>query len=244
MDYSFSWSAILRNLPVLLRAATVTLQISVAAILVSTVWGAIVAAGSTSRLRPVRFLLQGYVEIFRNTPLLVQLYFLYFGLYSVVGVQFTPYQAVLLALVLNNGAYIGENIRGGLASVPVTQRMAGQSLGLSGFQLFVRILMPQVLKKTLPTLGNQYVALVLSTSLGAAIALEELTFQVSRLTSMTFRTFEFYAAGAVVYMLLVATSVALVKLVEVVFIPPRSLVGRLVAVSQTCATKRRRMRRQ
>ena len=189
-------------------------------ILLSTLLGIIVAPGSMSNITWLKRVIRGYIEVVRNTPLLVQLYFIYFGIYE-IGIQMSPLPAVVIALILNNGGYISEILRGGLESIPKTQREAAFSLGLSSFQTFHHIYLPQALKKIFPALGNQYLALTLSSSLGAAISLEELTFTISRLSSMTFRPFELYLAGTALYIAITFSFIFLMRIFGYIFFSRR-----------------------
>lgn len=220
MEYYFLWSVLIKNWPAIWRATTVTLWVCLLSILLSTLLGIVLAPSSMSNITWLKRVIRGYIEVVRNTPLLVQLYFIYFGIYE-IGIQMSPFPAVVIALVLNNGGYISEILRGGLESIPKTQKEASLSLGLSSFRTFYHIYLPQALKKILPALGNQYLALTLSSSLGAAIALEELTFSISRFSSMTFRAFEFYLAGTFLYIAITFSVILLMRILGYIFFSRR-----------------------
>jgi len=214
MKYEFLFSAVFKELPAILQGLGTTAQVSILSIALSTGVGISVAfLATSSRGRLVRRVLVWYIEIMRNTPLLVQLYFVYFGL-SELGLEVGSYGAILIALTFCNGAYLGEIIRAGIESIPRAQTEAGISLGLTHLQVFFYIVFPQALRSVIPPITNQYVTILLSSSLASVVAVEELTATISRLSSFTFRTFEFYAAGALLYMALALTISAFSKWLE------------------------------
>jgi polar amino acid transport system substrate-binding protein len=171
------WDAALRYLPALLRAAAITLVLSCLAMALAVVVGALIAAGRVYGPRPVRVLLTAWVEIVRGTPLLLQLFVLYFGLASVV--QLPAFVAALIGLGLNYAAYESEIYRGALEAVPSGQLDAARTLGLSTRQALVLVRAPQAFRLALAPMTNDFVALLKDSSLVSVITVVELTKQTS-----------------------------------------------------------------
>lgn len=192
----------LRVLPQLVRGAVLTVEVSIWAIGLATLVGICGAAARGSRVGPVRWLASAYVEVFRNTPLLVQIFFVFFGLPR-VGVRLSAFQSGLLALVLYTGAYNTEVFRAGLEAVPRGLREAASALGLSRWQQFRFVELPLAARISLPALGNNFVALVKNSSLVSTIGMVELTFVARDLEAWTFRSFEVYGMATLVYLGLV-----------------------------------------
>ena len=167
-------------------------------------WGAVLRLIRLSGAGPARAV-DAYVQLFRNTPVLLPIYLIYFGL-PLVGL---PWPAVIcggLALVLQNGAYIVEILRGGLKAVDRVQFDAARSIGLTPWNTFRTVLLPQVLVYSLPSLGNQVVLLLKDTSLLSAIAVTELTMQAKLLTEQTGAAYEAFVVVALLYLLLVSAT--------------------------------------
>ncbi|MCL6498506.1 MAG: amino acid ABC transporter permease [Firmicutes bacterium] len=200
-------------LPALLRGALLTLQVSALAITLAAAVGVGVAAARTAPLAPLRWLGAAYVEVFRNTPLLVQIFFVFFGLPR-VGLRLSPFQSGLLALSLYTAAYNAEVFRAGLEAVPRGLREAAAALGLSGWQRFRHVVLPVAVRISLPALGNNFVALVKNSSLVSAIGMVELTFVARDLEAWTFRSFEVYGMATLLYLALVLLLVWALRNVE------------------------------
>ncbi len=203
----------LEALAALLRGALLTLQVSALAIVLASLVGVAVAAARTSPLRPLRWLGAAYVEGFRNTPLLVQIFFVFFGLPR-VGLRLSPFQSGLLALSLYTAAYNAEVFRAGLEAVPRGLREAAAALGLSPWQRFRHVVLPVAARISLPALGNNFVALVKNSSLVSTIGMVELTFVARDLEAWTFRSFEVYATATLLYLGLVLVLVWALRGVE------------------------------
>lgn len=199
MGYVIRFGVIVENIQELLKGITITLELTLVAIVLSTLTGIIIAFISMNGNRVVKAIINGYVEIMRNVPLLVLLYFIYFGL-GEISIDFGSFSSIILALVLCNGAYLEEIIRAGIESVHKAQSEAGMALGLHNYQVFFRIVMPQALINVFPPLINQYIIILLSTSFASLVAFDEFNSTVSRLSAFSFRTFEFYTIGAMVYL--------------------------------------------
>jgi len=196
----------------LLDGALTTLHISILTLFFSFVLG---TAGALCRMSRVRWLhgpATWYVEFIRNTPLLVQLFFIYFGL-SQVDIQVPNYVAGLIGLVVNNSAYLTEIIRTGIQAVHKGQFEAGLSLGLSFPQLMRRVVFPQAFRVIYPPLCNQFVGIILWSSLVSTIAVEDLAMRGKQLASTTFRSFETYIVLTLIYVVMTLTVSGTLKLV-------------------------------
>ncbi len=178
--------------------ALIALWASVGAI----VWGSVLLLIRLSGRRWVNLAVEGYVQLFRNTPVLLSIYLIYFG-FPLIGVVWPAVICGGLALVLQNGAYISEILRGGVKAIDLVQFDAAKSLGLSGWGTFRRVVLPQVLVYALPSLGNQVILLLKDTSLLSAISVAELTMNAKLLTEQTGAAYEAFVVVAVLYLLLV-----------------------------------------
>lgn len=183
---------------VLLQALWLSFYITIAAMAIGGAGGVLLYLGRVAPTRAVRFLSISYIEVFRNTPLLVQLYLIYFGL-PVIGINLTPFPATLLAMTLNNAAYTAEIYRGGFESVSPNQREAGAALGLSRSQVFFHVVFVPAIRAVFPALTNQLILLFLASSIAAIISLPELMNTVLNINSQTYLTIEIFAVGAVLY---------------------------------------------
>lgn len=189
---------ITQNAPYLLHGALITVGVSTFAIVVGLIVATITAAARLSRARWLRVPFACYVEVIRNTPLLVQLLILFLGP-SQLGFRLDGVQTLAVCLAVNNGAYLSEIIRGGLQSVPKGQIEAAASIGLAGTRTFLEIVLPQAVRAVYPAMSNQFVSVVLSSSLGAIIGAPELTNQVMTLNAQTYRTVELLALLTTAY---------------------------------------------
>lgn len=199
MAYSFDFLAVAEHAPLLLRGMAYTLgltAIGVAFGLAIGITGAVVRAW---RLRPFDRAFGVYVELIRNTPFLVQLFFIFFGLPS-MGVKITEWQAAILAVVINLGAYSTEIIRAGIQAIGRGQIEAAASLAMSRFEIFRHVVLLPALAKVWPALTSQIVIVMLGTSVCSQIAAEELTFAANFIQSRNFRAFETYIVTALLYL--------------------------------------------
>ncbi len=202
MGYQLDLSVITRNLPLFLKGVFLTVEISFFAIVIGLGLGILAAVARISRFRVLQLAGATYVEVFRNTPLLIQIFIIFFGLPG-LGIKLSPYVSGLTALVLYVGAYNTEVIRAGLEAIPKGQVEAAKSLGLTGVQTFLYIVLPQAFRISLPALGNNWVALVENSSLVSVIGMVELTWVASDLNALTFRSFELFGAATVFYLILI-----------------------------------------
>ncbi len=213
MAYQLDPSIIIKYLPLFLKGVFLTLEISFFAILLGLPIGILAAVARTSRFKILNFVGAVYVEVFRNTPLLIQIFIIFFGLPG-LGIKLSPYISGLTALVLYVGAYNAEVIRAGLEAVPRGQIEAAKSLGLTGVQTFLYIILPQAFQISLPALGNNWVALVKNSSLVSVIGMVELTWVTFDLNALTFRSFELFGAATIFYLILIFILINILAFVE------------------------------
>lgn len=186
----------------LAAGATATLALGACAVAASFVFGLCGWALKTSRHRPFAWLGNAYVEALRNTPDLLYIYGLYFGL-TEVGVRFSAFTSAVLALGIQGGAYVAEIIRGAFTAVSSEQRLAARALGLRPWQSLAHVELPQMLRVAFPALGNQVISTLLGTALASVIAVPELTYQSQIVGDATYQYFSIFAVDAVIYLVLV-----------------------------------------
>jgi polar amino acid transport system permease protein len=201
MKYNFNFRDVWAQTDFILEGVGVTLVLSAVTMIAGLVIGTLGAAAAVYGPRWLRALTASYVEIIRNTPLLVQLFIVFFGLPS-AGIRLDPMTAALIALAINLGAYSIEIIRAGLEAIPKTQIEAGVSLGLSGPQVFRHVVIFPAMKIIYPALASQFVLLMLATSVVSQISAPDLFHVASIIQSRTFRDFEIYAVVALIYLAL------------------------------------------
>jgi len=202
MEYTFHWRPVFRKLPDLLEAGMLTLEVAVEAMLIGIVIGLALAMIRMSGRRSITWFAVGWIEIARNTPALLQLFFFGFGL-GAFGIHLSPFLICLCGLSFNNAGYLAENFRGGFQAVPDTQVKAARSLGMTYAQAYLRIVIPQVLRIVYHPMTNQMVWSVLMSSLGMLVGFRELTGETQFLASKTFRIFEYFLVTAVIYYVIV-----------------------------------------
>ncbi len=210
--YVFQFRPVFQELPLLLSGALVTLHISILTLFFSFILGTIGALCRLSRFRWLRTPATWYVEFIRNTPLLVQLFFIYFG-FSQIDIQVPNYTAGLIGLVVNNGAYLTEIIRAGIEAIHKGQVEAGHSLGLSYPQLMRYVVFPQAFRVIYPPLCNQFIGIILWSSLVSTISVEDLALRGKELASTTFRSFETYTVVTLIYVVMTLIISGILKLV-------------------------------
>ncbi|MBE7384463.1 MAG: amino acid ABC transporter permease [Leptolyngbya sp. SIO1E4] len=201
MDYRFQFQVIWQNLDLLVLGVWLTFKLSALATVLGLCVGMLGAIARISGNWLLQAIATGYVEAIRNTPFLVQLLFIFFGI-STLGPKLGADQAALLALTINFGAYATEIIRGGILGIQQGQIEAGMSLGFKRLQVFRHIVLPPAIATIYPALTSQVVLLMLLSSVVSQISAEELTFTGNFLRSRTFRDFEVYLAIALIYAVL------------------------------------------
>jgi polar amino acid transport system permease protein len=201
MSYTFRFRDVFSAWDIIQDGILLTLWLSAIAIVVGLAIGTLAAAAMTYGPRWLRLSVTAYVEVIRNTPLLVQLFLVFFGLPS-LGLRFDAETASVVTLSVNLGAYACEIVRAGLEAIPKTQIEAGHALGLSGFQIFRYVVLFPALKSTYPALTSQFILLMLATSVVSQISAQDLFHAASIIQSRTFRDFEVYAVVAALYLVM------------------------------------------
>jgi len=186
----------------LLRGAWLTISLTLQAVILGCLIAIVGAWAKTSGPRWLGLIFSGYVEVIRNTPFLLQLFFFFFGLPS-AGIFLTPTQTALLAMVVNLGAYATEIIRAGVEAIPHGQIEAGAALGFSPVQVFLLIVLVPALQVIYPPLAGQFTMVLLGSSLASAISANELTSAANILVSANFRTLEVYIVVTFIYLIIV-----------------------------------------
>ena len=211
---SDTWAEVFAYMPQFLSGLRITVEVSVIAFICSLFLGIVGAAARRSKHLAARLAATVYVEAFRNTPLLLQVFIAYFGL-PAIGLPISAFQAGTGALAVNAGAYLTEIIRGGIEAVPQGQYDATHVLALSRLDAFTHVVLPQAVRNVYPPIINQFIQILLGSSLLSAIALPELTGVSETVNSITLRTMQVFAVALVLY-LVVSNAISLLA----------SLVGR------------------
>ncbi|MEH2289142.1 ABC transporter permease subunit [Nostoc sp.] len=202
---------ILQAFPSLLQGALITLKLTILSVVFGLIGGSLIGIVRLSYIAPVRWLARAYVDFFRGTPLLVQIFMIYFGLPAILqefGLTFSfdRLSAGVIALSLNSAAYIAEVVRAGIQSIEPGQAEAAKSLGLSSVQTMSFVIFPQAFRRMIPPLGNEFISLLKDTSLVSVIGFEELLRKGQLIVADNYRAFEIYAGVAVVYLCLTLLS--------------------------------------
>lgn len=201
MSYNFKFDVLLRYQNEILQGVLLTLELSVITMVLGLLIGLGVALASASAARILNLPARFYVEAIRNTPLLVQLFIVFFGLPS-LGLRLDANTAALIALSINMGAYAAEILRAGFESVRQSQIEAGRSLGLTAGQTFRHVVLFQAMKAIYPALASQFVLIMLATCVVSSIGVTELFHQAAFIDSRTYRSFEAYALITIAYLAL------------------------------------------
>lgn len=200
LDYNFNFAVIWRNADKFLTGLGLGLGMAVVALLIGCVIGLFCAYGRTSRFAPLRGLIWLYVEFVRNTPLLLLIFFVYFGLPEFGIFIFDKVESFILTLALYAGAYMTEIFRAGLNSIPKQYVEAAMAIGLTPIKRQTKVVLPVMFRITLPSLSNTLISLFKDTSLAAAIAVPELTFIARQVNTNTFRVIEAWLTASVLYL--------------------------------------------
>lgn len=199
---SFNWSLIIDNLPLLLQGALVTIKITAFSVAAGFLIGMLASIANLSSIKPLRWLVRVYVDVVRGTPMLVQIFLIYFALPQIIGQRIDPFIAAVTACSLNSGAYMSEIFRAGIQSINKGQMEAGLSLGLSWAQTMRYIVMPQAFKAIIPPLGNEFIAMLKDSSLVSVIGFEELMRRGQLIIAKTYASAEIWTAVALIYLVM------------------------------------------
>ena len=211
---SFDFSLIWNSLPLLLAGAGVTIEITAIAVGLGFIFGLITSVCRLTGVKIVQVIAVCYVNIIRGTPMLVQIFLIYFALPMVIGERINPFVAAVAACSINSGAYVSEIFRAGIQSVDKGQMEAGRSLGLSWMQTMRYVILPQAFKHVIPPLGNEFISMTKETSLVSVIGFEELTRRGQLIIAKTYGSFEIWLTVAAIYLVMTLTIARLVSYLE------------------------------
>ena len=211
---SFDFSLIWNSLPLLLAGAGVTIEITAIAVGLGFIFGLITSVCRLSGVKVLQVIAVCYFNIIRGTPMLVQIFLIYFALPMVIGERINPFVAAVAACSINSGTYVSEIFRAGIQSVDKGQMEAGRSLGLSWMQTMRYVILPQAFKHVIPPLGNEFISMTKETSLVSVIGFEELTRRGQLIIAKTYGSFEIWLTVAAIYLVMTLTIARLVSYLE------------------------------
>ena len=214
MPFPFDISLIIDSLPLLGIGALVTIEITAVAVALGTLIGLFVGIAELSRYWYFRIPSKIYVDFIRGTPLLVQIFIIYFALPIILGVRVEPFVAAVAACSINSGAYVAEIFRAGIQSIDKGQMEAGRSLGMSWGQTMIHIVIPQAFRRIIPQLGNEFIAMLKDSSLVSVIGFEELTRKGQLIIASTYGSLEIWTAVAIIYLIMTLSITRLVAFLE------------------------------
>ncbi len=198
--------------PLMSQGLWITLQLTVLSVLFSLMVGALVAALRMSSNKLLNAISQGYLGLIRGTPLITQLFVIYYGLVEVVDIP--AFWAAVIGLTVHNGAYMAEIFRSGVQSVPAGQTESARSLGMSRTQSLRTIVAPQAFRAILPSLGNQFIIALKDTSVASFITVPELFLQAQKQAAATYEPLRYYLISAIYYLVIVLALTALLRMLE------------------------------
>ena len=203
-----------RALPILLMGAGVTIEITAFSVAIGFFIGLFVGIARISQFKILRIMAAVYADCIRGTPLLVQIFLIYFALPMAIGQRVEPFIAEVAACGINSGAYVSEIFRAGIQAIDVGQMEAGRSLGLTWWQTMRFIILPQAFKNILPPLGNEFIAMLKDSSLVSVIGFEELTRRGQLIIAQTYGSFEIWMTVAVLYLIMTMAISRIVAFLE------------------------------
>lgn len=203
-----------RALPILLMGAGVTIEITAFSVAIGFFIGLFVGIARISQFKILQIMAAVYADCIRGTPLLVQIFLIYFALPMAIGQRVEPFIAAVAACGINSGAYVSEIFRAGIQAIDVGQMEAGRSLGLTWWQTMRFIILPQAVKNILPPLGNEFIAMLKDSSLVSVIGFEELTRRGQLIIAQTYGSFEIWMTVAVLYLIMTMAISRIVAFLE------------------------------
>ncbi|GAA5236777.1 amino acid ABC transporter permease [Verticiella sediminum] len=203
MDYTWNFAPLFDNYIVLLRGLGTTALLWAIAFPLCMLLGLLIGLARLSRNPLIAWTARGYVEVFRNIPILVQLVWFFYAMPILLGVQLSPFTAALFGLVLNSSAYAAEIFRGGMLSIPRGQWEGAKALGMTRARALRRVVLPQVMRRMLPAFTNRGIELAKNTSVASVITVHELMYQGRWLSTVYFNPLETFTILALVYFLLI-----------------------------------------
>lgn len=201
MNYTFDFAPVFAAWPIFADGVVGTLKMSSLSMIFGLSLGIVFMLMRMSQQPTLRAIAIGYIELIRNTPILVQVFFVFFGM-PAIGIRLSGEQAAILAMTLNCAAYAAEIVRGGVQSIRAGQVEAGRALGLHTIDIYRFIVFRPAIRAVYPALCSQFILLMLNSSLMSSVSAEELTYFAQTLDSQTFRSFEIYLALGVIYLVL------------------------------------------
>jgi polar amino acid transport system permease protein len=209
----FSIDDMINFLPSLLQGAVITITVSLLAFSLALIFGLLTGIARISRIAPLRMVAAFYIQFIRGTPLLLQLFFIYYVL-PYVGIVLTPFVSGAIGLTLNYAAYMAEVFRSGIQAIPKGQWEAGSSVGMSRRLLMRRIILPQAIRIIIPALGNFFVSIFKDSALVSIITMKDLMFSGELLAAATYKHFEIFTEVAVIYFLISYPTAKFVEWIE------------------------------
>lgn len=201
-------------MPILILGAGVTIEITAFSVAVGFFIGLFVGIARISQFKVLRVLAAIYADCIRGTPLLVQIFLIYFALPMVIGQRVEPFIAAVAACGINSGAYVSEIFRAGIQAIDIGQMEAGRSLGMTWWQTMYSIILPQAIRNILPPLGNEFIAMLKDSSLVSVIGFEELTRRGQLIIAQTYGSFEIWMTVAILYLIMTLAISRIVSLLE------------------------------
>lgn len=214
MDMNLNVDLMINSLPLLIAGAGITIQITAISVGLGLVIGMFVGIARISNVKLLRWLAAIYIDFLRGTPLLVQIFLIYFALPVILGQRIDPFMAAITACGINSGAYIAEIFRAGIQAIDEGQMEAGRSLGMTWVQTMRYIIVPQAFKNIVPPLGNEFIALLKDSSLVSVIGFEELTRRGQLIIARTYGSLEIWISVAIIYLVMTLTISRLVAYLE------------------------------
>ena len=221
MELNFSFLS--KYWPMFIRGAGTTLILSVFTVFIGLIVGIVLALMRLGKFKPISLLSAAYTEFIRGTPLMVQIFFIFYALpqmgikipnISGLGFDFPRFASGILAMGLNSAAYVGEIVRAGIQAVDKGQTEAARSLGMTGWQTMRRVVLPQAFKNILPALGNEFVTVIKESSIVSVIGIADLMFRTNDVIALSYKSLECLAVAALIYFVLTFISSRLVSLAE------------------------------
>lgn len=221
MELNFSFLS--KYWPMFIRGAGTTLILSVFTVVIGLIVGVVLALMRLGKFKPLSLISAAYTEFIRGTPLMVQIFFIFYALpqmgikipnISGLGFDFPRFASGILAMGLNSAAYVGEIVRAGIQAVDRGQTEAARSLGMTGWQTMRRVVLPQAFKNILPALGNEFVTVIKESSIVSVIGIADLMFRTNDVIALSYKSLECLAVAALIYFVLTFISSRLVSLAE------------------------------
>ena len=211
---NFNFDLIVNSFPLLLLGAVITVKITAMSVALGIVIGLFAGIARICRVKPLRWISAVYVDFFRGTPLLVQIFLFYFAVPVITGQRIDPYVAAVGSCGINSGAYIAEIVRAGIQSIDEGQMEAGRSLGMTWTQTMRYVTVPQAMKRVIPPRGNEFIVLLKDSSLVSVIGFEELTRRGQLIIAKTYASLEIWFSVAIIYLVMTLTISRFVAFLE------------------------------